>query len=89
MNLAERTQATFKLEQRRAISNGILETAGTTFLLLTVVKGFGETGLVGKALVATASSVGLLLTPVVVTVVHEVAHHFGIDDDRLHELGWD
>ena len=25
---------------------------------------------------------------VVVTVVHEVAHFFGIDDDRLHELGW-
>ena len=25
---------------------------------------------------------------VLVTVVHEVAHHFGIDDDRLHELGW-
>jgi predicted Zn-dependent protease with MMP-like domain len=23
-----------------------------------------------------------------VTVVHEVAHHFGIDDDRLDELGW-
>ncbi len=23
------------------------------------------------------------------TVVHEVAHHFGIDDDRLTELGWD
>lgn len=23
-----------------------------------------------------------------VTVVHELAHHFGIDDDRLHELGW-
>jgi predicted Zn-dependent protease with MMP-like domain len=23
-----------------------------------------------------------------ITVVHEVAHHFGIDDDRLHELGW-
>jgi predicted Zn-dependent protease with MMP-like domain len=22
------------------------------------------------------------------TVVHEVGHHFGIDDDRLHELGW-
>jgi len=21
------------------------------------------------------------------TVVHEIAHHFGIDDDRLHELG--
>jgi predicted Zn-dependent protease with MMP-like domain len=25
---------------------------------------------------------------VLVTVVHEVAHHFGIDDDRLAELGW-
>ena len=25
---------------------------------------------------------------VAVTVVHEVAHHFGIDDDTLHELGW-
>lgn len=23
------------------------------------------------------------------TVLHEVAHHLGIDDDRLHELGWD
>jgi predicted Zn-dependent protease with MMP-like domain len=23
-----------------------------------------------------------------VTVVHEVAHYFGIDDERLHELGW-
>lgn len=25
---------------------------------------------------------------VAVTVIHEMAHHFGIDDDRLHELGW-
>lgn len=22
------------------------------------------------------------------TVIHEVAHHFGIDDDKLDELGW-
>ena len=22
------------------------------------------------------------------TVIHEIAHHFGIDDERLHELGW-
>jgi predicted Zn-dependent protease with MMP-like domain len=22
------------------------------------------------------------------TVIHEIAHHFGIDDDRLVELGW-
>ena len=25
---------------------------------------------------------------VLITVVHEIAHHFGIDDDRLHDLGW-
>jgi predicted Zn-dependent protease with MMP-like domain len=25
---------------------------------------------------------------VAVTVVHEIAHYFGIDDERLHELGW-
>ena len=25
---------------------------------------------------------------VAITVVHEIAHYFGIDDDRLHELGW-
>ena len=23
-----------------------------------------------------------------VTVIHEVAHHFGIDDDHLHDLGY-
>ena len=39
MNLAERTKITFKLEQRRAISSGILEAAGSTFLLLTVIRG--------------------------------------------------
>ena len=25
---------------------------------------------------------------VAITVVHEIAHHFGIPDARLHELGW-
>jgi predicted Zn-dependent protease with MMP-like domain len=25
---------------------------------------------------------------VLVTVMHELGHHFGIDDHRLHELGW-
>lgn len=30
-----------------------------------------------------------VIEEVTVTVVHEIAHHFGISDDRLHELGWD
>ncbi|AOD24233.1 metallopeptidase family protein [Rhodococcus pyridinivorans] len=25
---------------------------------------------------------------VLVTVVHEIAHYFGIDEERLHQLGW-
>ena len=32
---------------------------------------------------------GEVVDEVHVTVVHEVAHHFGIDDDRLHDLGYD
>ena len=31
----------------------------------------------------------LLEQEIRVTVVHEVAHHFGVDEDRLAELGWD
>ncbi|GAA2344087.1 metallopeptidase family protein [Streptomyces kunmingensis] len=30
----------------------------------------------------------LVRDEVAVTVVHEIAHHFGIPDERLHELGW-
>ena len=29
-----------------------------------------------------------LMEEIAVTVVHEIAHHFGIDDTRLHALGW-
>lgn len=29
-----------------------------------------------------------LVEEVRITVVHEIAHHFGIDDARLHALGW-
>jgi predicted Zn-dependent protease with MMP-like domain len=29
-----------------------------------------------------------VIDEVAITVVHEIAHHFGIDDRRLHELGW-
>ncbi len=29
-----------------------------------------------------------LLEEIAVTVVHEIAHHFGIGDAALHDLGW-
>ncbi len=33
-------------------------------------------------------SIEQVVAEVLVTVVHELAHHFGIDDDELHRLGW-
>lgn len=41
-----------------------------------------------KPLEARARSRAELDVVVQDTVVHEIAHHFGIDDDRLDELGW-
>ena len=35
------------------------------------------------------ASLSELAEEVRITVVHEIAHHFGIDDDRLEQLGWD
>lgn len=37
---------------------------------------------------AACSTEAEVVTQVTKTVVHEVAHHFGIDDRRLAELGW-
>ena len=34
------------------------------------------------------SDPGTLAHEIRVTLLHELAHHFGIDDDRLTELGW-
>jgi predicted Zn-dependent protease with MMP-like domain len=40
------------------------------------------------ALLDICDSEAQVVDEVTVTVIHEIAHHFGIDDDRLHELGW-
>jgi predicted Zn-dependent protease with MMP-like domain len=40
------------------------------------------------ALAERCDTEGELIDQVRITVVHELAHHFGIDDDRLAELGW-
>ncbi|MGH3919332.1 MAG: metallopeptidase family protein [Pseudonocardiaceae bacterium] len=41
-----------------------------------------------EALLDVCSDEQELVDEVAVTVVHEVAHHFGIPEHRLHELGW-
>lgn len=38
---------------------------------------------------AMCETVEDVIEEVEITVVHEIAHHFGIDDERLHELGYD
>lgn len=40
------------------------------------------------ALCALCDDIDDLAEEVYVTVIHEVAHAAGIDDERLHELGW-
>jgi len=42
-----------------------------------------------RALCRFVDDIEHLAEEIHVTIVHELAHHIGIDDDRLHELGWD
>ncbi len=59
---AERTALTYRYERWRAISSGVLETAGSTFLLLIAVRWF-DAGALSKSLIAAGGSAGLMLAP--------------------------
>lgn len=83
---AKRTKITFQHERLRAVASGILETAGTTFLLLIAVKHF-EAGATAKGLVAGGGSLGLMLTPAVVSVVAKLGWSSSIAAARLAALG--
>ncbi len=41
-----------------------------------------------EAHLAACDTVAEVRDEVHTTLVHEIAHFYGIDDDRLHELGW-
>lgn len=68
MSEAQRTALTYRYERWRALSSGIVETAGSTFLLLIAVRWF-EAGALSKALIAAGGSAGLMLAPWVVARV--------------------
>ena len=55
--------------------------------------GFGELPdrivLFREPLLAVSEDLEELKDQIHVTLVHEIAHYYGIDDDHLHELGWD
>ena len=54
--------------------------------------GFGELPdritLYREPLLAACADLDELRDQIHVTLVHEIAHYYGIDDDQLHELGW-
>jgi predicted Zn-dependent protease with MMP-like domain len=54
--------------------------------------GFGELPdriiLYREPLVAISADLNELKDQIHVTLVHEIAHFYGIDDNQLHELGW-
>jgi MFS family permease len=62
------TERTYRSERWRAVAAGVLETAGTTFLLLIAVKYF-HAGAVSKGLVASGGALGQMLGPAVVSLV--------------------
>ena len=55
--------------------------------------GFGELPdriiLYREPLLAISADLDELKDQIHVTLVHEIAHFYGIDDEQLHELGWD
>jgi MFS family permease len=63
-----RTETTYLYERWRSVGAGVLETAGSTFLLLIAVRYF-HAGALAKGLIASGGSVGFMLGPVVVTFV--------------------
>lgn len=54
--------------------------------------GFGELPdriiLFREPLLAIAETLDDLRDEIHITLVHEIAHYYGIDDDQLHEMGW-
>ena len=54
--------------------------------------GFGEMPdriiLYRESLLSICDTIDELRDEIHVTLVHEIAHFYGIDDDKLHELGW-
>ncbi len=69
----QHTQITFHYERLRAVTTGIMEAAGATFLLLIAVRHF-EAGPMAKALIAAGGSVGHVISPLIV--------------NRATKLGW-
>jgi predicted Zn-dependent protease with MMP-like domain len=76
--------------------NGTLDTLGLydgVALTERGTYGFGELPdriiLYREPLLAVSADIEELKDQIHVTLVHEIAHFYGINDEQLHELGWD
>lgn len=81
-----RTALTYRCERWRAVASGVLETAGTTFLLLVAVRWY-HAGAMAKALVAGGGSLGLILSPWIVSSVERLGWPVAVAASRLAMLG--
>jgi hypothetical protein len=86
MSDAIRARITFRQERWRSLFAGIIETAGNTFLLLIATRQF-DLGPIGKALIAAGTSVGLLLSPLMVSLARRLGMEPSSAVSRLLFLG--
>ncbi len=84
--MEQRTRLTFRWERWRSVTAGILESAGSTFLLLIAVRWF-DAGATAKAMIAAGGSVGLLASPLVVSGVAALGWPVAMAASRLAMVG--
>jgi len=82
----DRTAVTYRYECWRALPSGVIEAAGTIFLLLIAVRGY-QAGPFAKAMVAGGGSIGLILAPLVVSRVEASGWPVAKAAGRLAALG--
>ena len=80
------TQITYRSERWRALSTGIVETAGTTFLLLIAVRWF-KADPFSKAIIAGGGALGLVLSPWLVSIVGNLGWPTSKAASRLAAIG--
>ena len=83
---SSRTRTTYFYELWRSATAGIIETAGSTFLLTLAVKQFAA-GSVAKGIVAGSGSLGLLLSPLAVSFVISSGWRTGRAASRILAIG--
>lgn len=81
-----RIAITYRYDRWRAVSAGILEAGATTFLLVIAVKWF-HAGALAKAMVAGGGSLGLIISPWVVSRVEVLGWPVSLAAARLALIG--